>query len=101
MSLEAPSEKTKRKAEDDISEKLNPVSGIKKLKEETLGPEDAPKKKRRKKIKGANPLSCKKSKKKKVISSGAVEKKKRKRHKRVHVAEHVKEELGLKKTSKM
>lgn len=53
---------------------------IKKLKVETFGEQAVPQKKR-KKIKGPNPLSCKK---KKIIPTLPVEKvSKRKRHKRI------------------
>ena len=93
--LEAPTEKSKQRAERDATDKIQQGhDDLTALKKHVLGEVENVKKKKKKGPKGANPLSCKKAKPKKQSTiDGKVNKRKRKRHKRVHVPDHVKEQL--------
>ena len=87
VNLETPSETSKEEAAKKEQERLAPADhqqlALKKLKREAFGEEEEKKKRKAKKIKGANPLSCKKKKKKpgdKVVKKNPM-KKTRKRKK--------------------
>ena len=91
--LEAPSEKSKQRAARDISEKIDQDhKSLTALKRHVFGEEETVKKGKRKGPKGPNPLSCKKRKAKvSDVTGGKVAKRKRKRHKRIHMLDHVKD----------
>ena len=93
--LEAPSEKSKQRAERDVNDKIQQGhDNLTALRKHVLGEEEKVKKKKKKGPKGANPLSCKKAKPKgQSAVDGKVNKRKRKRHRRIHVPDHVKEQL--------
>ncbi len=96
--LEAPSEKSKKRAARAATDKMQTEHGaLAAMKEQLLEGEKQHKKKRKRKgPKGPNPLSCKKPKNPKdklsAVEDGKVTKKrKRSRHKRARVADHLKE----------
>lgn len=85
INLETPSEASKLKADEKVHASLAPTAheqiAINNMKESAFGPQE-PRKPKKKKIKGPNPLSCKKPKVKtsqtiKTVSDGS---RKRKRH---------------------
>lgn len=91
ITLEAPSDKSKKSASGAEEGRIAPSSyqeeTLKAIKKSVLGEEETTKKKKKKKIKGVNPLACKKKTKKPGTNSpkkeGAVGKKrKRKRNKK-------------------
>lgn len=94
--MEKPSQMSSATAVDAANKTSTPtdyqLNIIKSLKKEILGEEPVKKKKR--KIKGPNSLSCKKSQKKNKVQKDN-ENKKRKRHKRIKIAKHVKEAFQL------
>ncbi len=91
--LEAPSEKSKQRAARDLNDKITRGhDSLTQLKKDVLGEEEPAKKKKKKGPKGANPLSCKKAKSKPSgVQEGKVGKRKRKRHRRIHIPDHLKE----------
>lgn len=96
--LENPSTASLMAAEKKTETELRPTSHqqtvIQKLKIQTFGEEKEVVKKKRKKVKGPNPLSCKKSKKKKTDikpKTGSEETKKRKKRKKKHKSAHTTE----------
>lgn len=74
ITLETPSDKSQRKANNLLQERLAPsqneLARLTELKREKFGEEPAMKKKKRKGPKGVNPLSCKKKQKKTVQTAG-------------------------------
>ncbi len=94
ITLERPSDASKMKASQTLTVQLGPTDYehkvLAKLKQDEFG--DQTKLRKKKKKKGANPLSCKI---KKVKEGGGVDKtvkdKKRRKRKRLKVADHVKE----------
>ena len=108
MVLNPPSAKSKKKAAKFEQEKIQPADyqfeTLKRLKTEVFGPQEEVKKKK-KKLKGPNPLSCKKKSavKKNNVVSGQTEtkspeseqpKKKRVRKRKRKIPEHVKVALN-------
>ena len=88
MTMETPAGISRDSATSQVEEKIAPTDHAKsvldQLKVETFG-EPEVRKKRKRKQKGPNPLSCKKSKKKKQIpqvSNGGVKKRRRKKNKK-------------------
>ena len=89
--LENPStaslEVAEKKTENELKPTTHQRSVIQTLKKQTFGEETVVAKKKRKKIKGPNPLSCKKSKKKRTDvkpRTNTEETKKRRRRKKKH-----------------
>ncbi|VDI63690.1 rRNA-processing protein UTP23 homolog [Mytilus edulis] len=89
ITLEPPSEKSKMKAERQTDAKIAPSERehdvIKKLKVEAFGEQEV-KKKKHKKLKGANPLSMKPKRKRKEGELSKSQKKKLKRKQREHLS---------------
>lgn len=83
-----------KKTETELKPTLNQQTVIQKLKIQTFGDEMEVVKKKKKKVKGPNPLSCKKSKKKKTDikpKTGLEETKKRKKRRKKHKSAHTTE----------
>lgn len=74
---------SKTVAHEKLERKLAPsdfaLNKIRELKRETFGEVDEPKKKKKRKVKGANPLSCKKKKKRTEEELNELKKKKKRR----------------------
>ena len=100
ITLESPSDKSRRKASGLLDEKMGPASHeqsrLEVLKKEVLG-EEVPKKKKRKGPKGANPLSCQKKKKKpeQSLAQGEGKKKRHRKRKRHKAVENVQSSLWI------
>ncbi|XP_067677735.1 rRNA-processing protein UTP23 homolog [Haliotis asinina] len=93
VTIETPSEASKEKAANAMADKLGPTeyehNVLKKLKLDEFGEQEMAK--RKKKIKGPNPLSCKSKQHKPSLQTPIKEKKKRRKRKRIKVAEHIRE----------
>jgi len=81
IQIESPTSMSKTVAQEKLEHKLDPsdyaLDKIKELKRETFGESEEPRIKRKRKQKGANPLSCKKKKKRTEEELNELKKKKK------------------------